>query len=92
MDEEAILGGLRSGEDLPDYDYEDFKAGSTGQDRGVKIPIGTHPEAVAGSLTMEMIAFSVRPPMMSRRKELAVIGAALSQVSGTDTWTSSVWQ
>ena len=33
MDEEAILGGLRSGEDLPDFDYEDFKAGSTGQDR-----------------------------------------------------------
>ena len=33
MDEEAILGGLRSGEDLPDYDYEDFEAGSTGQDR-----------------------------------------------------------
>ena len=32
MDEEAILGGLRSGEDLPDYDYEDFEAGSTGQD------------------------------------------------------------
>ena len=33
MDEEAILGGLCSGEDLPDYDYEDFEAGSTGQDR-----------------------------------------------------------
>ena len=33
MDEEAILGGLRSGEDLPDYDYEDFEAGSTGRDR-----------------------------------------------------------
>ena len=33
MDEEAILGGLRSGEDLPDFDYEDFEAGSTGQDR-----------------------------------------------------------
>ena len=33
MDEEAILGGLRSGEDLPDYDYEEFKAGSAGQDR-----------------------------------------------------------
>ena len=33
MDEEAILGDLRSGEDLPDYDYEDFEAGSTGQDR-----------------------------------------------------------
>ena len=33
MDEEAILDGLRSGEDLPDYDYEDFEAGSTGQDR-----------------------------------------------------------
>ena len=33
MDEEAILHGLRSGEDLPDYDYEDFEAGSTGQDR-----------------------------------------------------------
>ena len=29
VDEEAILGGLRSGEDLPDYDYEDL----TGQDR-----------------------------------------------------------
>ena len=33
VDEEAILGGLRSGEDLPDFDYEDFEAGSTGQDR-----------------------------------------------------------
>ena len=33
MDEEAILDGLRSGEDLPDYDYEGFEAGSTGQDR-----------------------------------------------------------
>ena len=33
MDEEAILGGLRSGEDLPDFDYEDFEAGSTGQER-----------------------------------------------------------
>ena len=33
MDEEAILDGLRSGEDLPDFDYEDFEAGSTGQDR-----------------------------------------------------------
>ena len=33
MDEEAILGGLRSGEDLPDFDYEDFEAGSTGQGR-----------------------------------------------------------
>ena len=33
MDEEAILGGLRSGEDLPDFDYEDFEVGSTGQDR-----------------------------------------------------------
>ena len=32
MDEEAILGGLRSGEDLPDFDYEDFE-GLTGQDR-----------------------------------------------------------
>ena len=32
MDEEAILGGLRSGEDLPDYDYEEF-TGSAGQDR-----------------------------------------------------------
>ena len=31
MDEEAILGGLRSGEDLPDYDYEEFDAGSAGQ-------------------------------------------------------------
>ena len=33
---------------------------------GVMIPIGTHPEAVAGTLTMETIAFSVRPPMMSK--------------------------
>ena len=33
MDEEAILGDLRSGEDLPDFDYEDFETGSTGQDR-----------------------------------------------------------
>ena len=38
MDEEAILGGLRSGEDLPDFDYEDFEAGSTGQDRGGEDP------------------------------------------------------
>ena len=30
MDEEAILGGLQ---DLPDFDYEDFEAGSTGQGR-----------------------------------------------------------
>ena len=35
------------------------------------ILIGTHPEAVAGTLTMEMIAYSVRPPMMSKDKELA---------------------
>ena len=33
MDEEAILGGLRSSEDLPDYDYEEFETGSAGQDR-----------------------------------------------------------
>ena len=33
MNEEAILGGLRSGEDLPDYDYEEFEAGSAGQRR-----------------------------------------------------------
>ena len=33
MDEEAILGGLRSGEDLPDYNFEEFEAGSAGQDR-----------------------------------------------------------
>ena len=33
VDEEAILGGLRSGEDLPDYDFEEFEAGSAGQDR-----------------------------------------------------------
>ena len=33
MDEEAILGDLRSGEDLPNFDYEDFEAGSTGQGR-----------------------------------------------------------
>ena len=33
VDEEAILGGLRSGEGVPDFDYEDFEAGSTGQDR-----------------------------------------------------------
>ena len=26
-------GGLRSGEDLPDYGYEEFEAGSAGQDR-----------------------------------------------------------
>ena len=66
MDEEAILGGLRSGEALPDYDYEDFEAGST--------------------------AFSVRPPMMSRRKEFAPIGAALNQVTGADSSTSSAWR
>ena len=33
MDEEAILGGLRSGEDLPDYDFEEFEVGSAVQDR-----------------------------------------------------------
>ena len=55
-------------------------------------PIGTHPEALAGTLTMETIAFSVRPPMMSKHKELAPIGAALSQVSGMDIWTSSAWR
>ena len=33
VDEETILGDLRSGEDLPDYDYEDFEIGSIGQDR-----------------------------------------------------------
>ena len=33
MDEEAILAGLRSGEDLPDYDFEEFEVGSAGQDR-----------------------------------------------------------
>ena len=55
---------------------------------GVKIPVGTHPEAVAGTPTMETIAFSVRPPMMSRHKEFAPIGAALSQVAGADSSTS----
>ena len=33
MDEEAILGGPRSGEDLPDYNFEEFEVGSAGQDR-----------------------------------------------------------
>ena len=59
---------------------------------GVKIPVGTHPEAVAGTPMMETIAFSVRPLMMSKPKELAPIGAALSQVSGTDSSTSSAWR
>ena len=85
MDEEAILGGLRSGEDLPDFDYEDFEA-------GVKIPVGTHPGAVAGTPMMETTAFSVRPPMMSRHKEFAPIGAALNQVTGADSSTSSGWR
>ena len=31
VDEEAILGNLRSGEGLVDYDYEHFEAGSTGR-------------------------------------------------------------
>ena len=66
MDEEAILGGLRSGEDLPDYDYEDFEG--------------------------ETIVFSVRPLMTSRHKEFAPIGAALSQVAGADSSTSSAWR
>ena len=82
MDEEAILGGLRSGEDLPDYDFEEFEAGSAGQDRRGDDPDRKDPEAVAGTLTMETIAFSVRPPMMSKDKELAPIGAAPNQVSG----------
>ena len=38
---------------------------------GVMIPIRTHLEVVAGTLTMETIAFSVRLPMMSKDKELA---------------------
>ena len=33
MRKEAILGGLRSGEDLPDCNFEEFEAGSAGQDR-----------------------------------------------------------
>ena len=36
VDEEAILGGLRSGEDLPDYDFEELV-----RIAGVMIPIGT---------------------------------------------------
>ena len=36
---------------------------------GVKIPVGTHPGAVAGAPTMEMIVFSVRPLMTSRHKQ-----------------------
>ena len=92
VDEEAILGGLRSGEDLPDYDYEDFEAGSTGQDRRGEDPGRDTPRTVAGTPTMETIAFSVRPLMMSRHKEFAPIGAALSQVTGADTSTSSAWR
>ena len=38
MDEEALLGDLRLGEDMHDYDYEEFDTGSTiafgGQMRG----------------------------------------------------------
>ena len=89
MDEEAILGGLRSGEDLPDFNYEDFETGSAGQGRRGDDP---DRDTVAGSLTMETIAFSVRQPMMSKDKELAPIGSALSQVSGMDIWTSSAWR
>ena len=59
---------------------------------GVKIPVGTHPGAVAGTPTMETIVFSVRPLMTSRRKEFAPIGAALSQVAGADSSTSSAWR
>ena len=58
----------------------------------MRIPVGTHPGAVAGTPTMETIAFSVRPLMMSRRKEFAPIGAALSQVTGADSLTSSAWR
>ena len=83
MDEEAILGGLRSGEDRH---VQQVRVA------GVMILIGTHPEAVAGTLTMETIAFSVRPPMLSKDKELAPIGAAPNQVSGMDIWTASAWR
>ena len=90
VDEEAILGGLRSNEDLPDYDCDDFKAGV--RTVGVMVLIGTHPEAAAGTLTMETTAFSVRLPMMSKDEELAPIGAAPNQVSDRCRWTSSVWR
>ena len=47
----------------------------------MKIPVGTHPGAVAGTPTMETIAFSVRPLVTSRHKEFAPIGAPIG-VSG----------
>ena len=55
---------------------------------GVRVPVGTHPEAVAGTPTMETIACSVRPLMMSRHKGFAPIGAPLNQVTGADSSTS----
>ena len=56
---------------------------------GVKIPVGTHPGAVAGTPTMETTAFSARPPMMSRHEGFTPIGVALNQVTGVDVLTSS---
>ena len=46
MDEEAILGGLRSGEDLPDYNFEEFEAGSAGQDRRSDDPDRDTPRSI----------------------------------------------
>ena len=92
MDEEAILDGLRSGEDLPDYDYEDFEAGSTGQDRRGEDPGRDTPRSVADTPTTETIVFSARPLMTSRRKGFTPIGVAPNQVTGVDVLTSSAWQ
>ena len=69
MDEEAILGGLRSGEDLPDFDYEDFEAGLAGQDRRGEDPGRDTPRS-RGRYTDDGDDRIFRQAlMMSRRKE-----------------------
>ena len=56
---------------------------------GVKIPVGIHPGGMAGTPTTEMIVFSARPLMTSRRKGFTPIGVAPNQVTGVDFLTSS---
>ena len=58
---------------------------------GVKIPVGIHPGAVAGTPTMETIAFSARP-LMTSGEGSTPIGVALNQVTGVGILTSSAWR
>ena len=90
--DEAILGGLRSGEDLPDFDYEDFEAGSTGQDRRGEDPGRDTPRSRGRYTDDGDDRISVRPPMMNKDEELAPIGTPSNQVLDKDIWTSSVWR